>query len=297
MKKYSSKIAVVLIISILLNITMPNSEIWASGQERQDKYIETLYEDEEIAQVNELYYEGESYVTYIDAEKEQHVEQFVSDTSDEIATELVLDENGIGKCYVSDENSTSAYDLKVRELNEECVDVEIYQDGKLIKHITDISELEVDTYEGQMATSFLTVLVYSVVAAIAVVVTVRAVIYVGSVLYESLSKVYDDIREIALATTNTISNRWYRAKLDCEDVFIDFANPMPITSAASRISQGLNTYAFFASDALGAVVTTGRGYVGAEIDTNKKSGRIYYYHYHTADRNGAHSWFGAPYTK
>lgn len=91
----------------------------------------------------------------------------------------------------------------------------------------------------------------------------------------------------------------YKAYIDPatdEAVYVDAESPITANQAKHRIMSGNNIYTFSGTSARNIVFATGMGVTEAELTKHRKKGQIYFYHFHTAGRNGAHAWFGRPYT-
>ncbi len=78
-----------------------------------------------------------------------------------------------------------------------------------------------------------------------------------------------------------------------------FINPDDITRthAINRIRGGYDVYTFSRIDARSIVVAAGMGIIGPENDYKWYLPGQFYDHYHTANRNGAHSFYGLPRTR
>lgn len=124
-----------------------------------------------------------------------------------------------------------------------------------------------------------------------VVVKVSITVVLAGVTYTVAAKAYEKIKN-----QSRKRNSYYRAKYKDGNVYIAYSNgSISKRVAANRIKNGLSVYTYKSSNAKEAMNTANRGRTKAEIHLHK--GSVSFYHYHTARRNGAHMWFGRPYTK
>lgn len=81
--------------------------------------------------------------------------------------------------------------------------------------------------------------------------------------------------------------------------YLLFINPDDVTRqhAINRIRGGNDVYTYWQADARSIVNAAGRGVIGTENHYAIWKIGDYYDHYHTADRNGAHSIYGLPQTR
>lgn len=126
-----------------------------------------------------------------------------------------------------------------------------------------------------------------------VVLEVTATIVVAGCVYYAVSTVIEKIK-----SNKKKQKYYYKAYIDVttQTTYIAFySKTITKKQAASRIKSGNNIYTFTKKKAKAAVVAAGLGYVGPEIHLRK--GKFVFHHFHTRNRNGAHSLYGMPYTK
>ena len=89
------------------------------------------------------------------------------------------------------------------------------------------------------------------------------------------------------------SKYYYKAYRRLNTVFI---NPIaiPEAQASNRIRAGADTYTYTQSLARKIVVSAGLGVVGPENHWAWYKIGSYFSHFHTGNRNGAHSFYGLP---
>lgn len=217
---------------------------------------------------------------------------------------LVLDSEGNGT-FAGKGHETLILD--VEELSKENVDVSIL-DGSASFYSVNPESYHISSFEqlstlasGKINTrEVITVSVLSAATLLYVLVTLVLAVVVLGVSYVALSSVVDNIRVAAQEALQRRRYFYYKAYVDSglTDVYIHFiAGGIPLTEAVDRIYAGNSIYTFYGLNAQEAVRLTGLGYIGPEIDANKKDSVLYYFHYHTGTRNGAHAWYGIPRTK
>lgn len=198
-------------------------------------------------------------------------------------SELTINSKGVGTVELAGESET--YDVKIYNLSEEDVTAVVKEDGAVVDVVTesDVEETVADeTYEGQVALAIPLVPVITTATLIAALIFVGKAVIVAGTAYYALTYVMDKVRQAP--------NNYYSAHLiPGKNVFV---NPLAIsyTTAVSRIRAGLNTYTFTAYNARRVVVSTGLGVTAAEHHSSRTG--FQYWHYHTATRNGAHSFYG-----
>lgn len=200
--------------------------------------------------------------------------------------------NGTAEVMIHNNKDIENYTLDIPELNAEDVDIDVYSNGEKVTEFNDVDEIVEDEYVGQAATATVSVTVISLTTLLEIIVTVAATAVIAAATCEALSVAYEAIKE-----NTKKQGDYFRAWLKGGDVFIRSDDPITENAAASRVAGGLSVYTFTSTKASYVCYLTGLGVTAKEIDSkaNRKKGCIYYYHYHTANRNGAHSWFGRPY--
>lgn len=121
---------------------------------------------------------------------------------------------------------------------------------------------------------------------------------IGTVAYYSIVTVVDIVKSVAdERVRNKQQPLFYNAYVQGPQVVIDYTNPISETVAVNRLKGGTSTYTFFSGPALAiTMLASGGTYIGAEINQARKTGYIYFYHFHLDRYNPAHSFFGFPYT-
>lgn len=204
---------------------------------------------------------------------------------------LVISENSenIVTIYDNNENNYVDYELDIEDLSYDEIDVDVYdEDGDIVESYDDVNDLLDDTYEGQAATVTVvtTITVGSLITALleaAACIAIAGVIYYGA---KAAVK--------AITQKSQKKDYYYKAYIYNKNVFINISNSISKTSAITRIKTKQNVYTFYSSNAKAIVKSTGLGCTASEISDLK--GKIRFYHYHTANRNGAHSFYGNPVT-
>lgn len=235
---------------------------------------------ESTSQTQTVYVDGIEYEYYLDNYGNFHLE-----TVDGYA-ELVLNNSSVAEIEIGDEN----YCAEFETLTSDDIDAVVYdEEGDIIEEYNDINEVVDDGYEGQFLIS-LTAISVGTLIEVVVCLAVTTVIY-GALRYAA-SAIAKDKKKQGLI---------YKAYLDPSsgNVYVDKKNTISASDAIARIKAGNNIYTYLKHNASYIVGCTGLGIAGPEITAKKnmKNGCTYFYHYHTAGRNGAHAWYGNPHTK
>jgi hypothetical protein len=211
--------------------------------------------------------------------------------------ELTIDNYGNGVAKVEEFGEEKEYQLEVKELSYEKVDVEVInEEGVKVEEYKEYDDLVKDEYIGQ------TVLVGFSVSVLGIVLTVLlamgVIAYINGDLHVLVSEVVS-----AIQATAQLVNAYFSATFTSNKAYV-LINPVSISasSAVNRIGLGLNVYTLLPANALSIVNAT--GLTPASLHTNKNHASCdsctYYSHYHTANhgsgasQNHAHSWYGFP---
>lgn len=266
----------IIILFIAFCLTINNSSFSVLANLSGDAISESIYMD------------GIEYTMTIDEDGNTKI----SAVFDGILTILEVDSE-TGEAILLDYKDKHVEEVTVQidELNDDAVDVFISDDstGEEIQ-INSIDDLMDESYVGQEALTLgawaLTAAVAALLAALA---KIALTIVVVGVTFYALHK-----------TTEKVKNgNYYRAHVPpanskLETIYVNFTS-LTKTQAINRIKKGQSTYTFFKSHAKSIVVGAGYGVTSAEnhANTGKKKG-VYFSHFHTSNRNGAHSFYGTP---
>jgi hypothetical protein len=114
------------------------------------------------------------------------------------------------------------------------------------------------------------------------------VIVVAGMTCYAIEKVIEQLKN------NDNRHRYYSATIPSQYNTV-FVSPIPITRthAINRIRAGRDTYTFLEDNAYSVVRDVGLGVIGPEIESeNSDKIGIFFKHFHTGNRNGAHSFYG-----
>lgn len=225
-----------------------------------------------------VFVDGLEYKVVLDENKNIHIACITPGYEGEMA----IDENLNGEISM---NGDEQYEIEVNNLNYdmETVDIVISEDGETVEEYNSFDEVIQDEYCGQMAIAaggtiaiggFVTALLYACLA-----------VTVAGVVCYAVDAVIDDVRKK--------SKYYYKAYRMYNTVFIN-PNAITRTAAVSRIASGSDTYTFTSSQAKGIVKSTGLGVTSSENHWAWYKIGSFFNHYHTANRNGAHSFYGIP---
>ena len=235
-------------------------------------------------------------VVYIDG-----VKFVITDTEDRVIVKaegessnfkMYLFDNGTAYAEGKDENGkdTKVW-LNINELSEDKVDIDLKTEDGTVTKLTSLNE---DEYEGQMAATITYggIAIYSAILwALAALLVTSAVVYIAGEAYQAL--------DYALRKSRLSYNKYYKAHIYNNSVFIT-KDSISKNSAIARVGLGRDVYTYKSSDARRVAVAITGLVKGPEIDKQTKSSGalkkgIYYYHYHTWPKNGAHVFYGNAY--
>lgn len=259
-KKLAKIMVLVLITNTIFNVTQVKAQ-----DDNGKKYV---------------YVDGVEYCVYVDEDFNTIVKAVGEDA------ELILDKELNGTISIQDGKESGTYDIEVSELDveQEEMDITVYKEDIVFENYDDIEEIIPDEYSGQAAiavaggTIFVGGLISALVYALVTVTVAGVVCYAVDAIVKQVKQ---------------NQQYYYKAYLKLGTVVI---NPYAITSteAKNRIKNGDNTYTYTATLARSIVVATGLGVVGPENHYKWYSLGSFFNHYHTANRNGAHSFYGLP---
>ena len=208
---------------------------------------------------------------------------------DDGSTIRVVDD-GKAIATVKEGNEVRTYNMEIETLTDDETNVSVYDEyGSLVYHVSDNDEL--DFYTGQVAITAGTYIGGGILVTIlGIALKLIATCVVAGIVYYGAKEAVQYIKK-----SSSRSAKYYPAILYKGNVVIAVMKPISKSSAVSRLRCGNSIYTFTSTNARAAVVSTGLGVLAnSEIDKYRKRGYIYFYHYHTANRNGAHAWYGTP---
>lgn len=144
-----------------------------------------------------------------------------------------------------------------------------------------------DSYDGQAAVAVTVVTAITIETLITAILTAAACIVVAGVIYYAGKSVAKEIERTKQ------QNNYFKAYVEKKNVFINISNSISRASAISRIHSGSDVYTYKRSAAKSLTKATGLGCTSPEISCFKGK-KVRFYHYHTANRNEAHIFYGLP---
>ena len=201
---------------------------------------------------------------------------------------LTLNSDGTCSAYAyNNENKCKEnYVLEISDLSEEKVNVEVWnENGEKVKTYTSYQEIIPDVYTGQA--SIVIGGGISLLLLLKILLGLALTVIIGGIVYYAVPRVIEKIKQ------NSYISKYYRAYLGSKTIFVALYHSISKTSATNRVASGQNIYTFYSTNARSAVSNTGLGYTHDEA--HRKPKQFTFNHYHTANRNGAHAWYGLPY--
>lgn len=256
---FKKLIAIVLTFTLLMSTVVVNAE--ESSIESKSVYVDGV---EFIGSVDNFVVTVESVGT---SEK----------------AKLVIDRNGNGYIEgVSGLKYKEKIKVDINELSDSKFEAELNEKG-VVKSYKSKEALISDEYKGQIAIGGVIVIGAALLEAL---ILLGLVLVIAGVTCYAISEVIEDVKQ---------NNKYYyKAYLQFITVFI---NPYPITlsTASWRVAQGYSVYTY--TDELAQLATLGAG-LGIISESECHGAPLYIgtwlEHYHTANRNGSHIWFGIP---
>jgi len=248
-------------------------------------------------QQNTVYLDGQAFTFSVELDGTVNVKGKGSNSK----AYLTILSNGTGAAQTVDENGTCIqYELQVNDLSLNKVDVTASQKDKPHKnnnqkpknekHYKSVKEIVGDSYVGQA--TLVAAAGISLATLLTVVLTITGTIVIGGCIYYAVANVIEKIK-----SDSSKQKYYYKAYISNYVTYIAFySGTITQNQAASRIKSGQNVYTFTKSLAKAAVVSSGLGCITSP-EIHLRKGTFSFYHYHTANRNGAHSLYGLPYTK
>ena len=249
-----------------------------SASARTLKKTEQLYNSE---------YELDGITYSIEIDEDYNIT--ISGKSGKSSGKLVLDSDLTGTIQISSGLASRAtkYTVTIDELNPEesiCNVTMVDSKTKLTESLS-YSDIIKDEYVGQVAATVTLSGTISVATLLAVLLLLSLAVIVSGVIYYAV--------EAVISAVKKVPNTCYKA-YHGRSVYIS-RHSISFSAAVKRIKNRQDTYTYNKATARSIVQSTGYGCTSAEIDKNwqNKVG-IYFYHFHTANRNGAHSFYGTP---
>lgn len=275
MKKLTKKM-VAGVMAIVMTVIGSNCQVIAATD---SKVIETVYND------------GIEYKVITDVNKGTITVKTADNDND---AELVIDvEASEGMAYVYNEESGCCenINLEINSLTEKTVDIVVTDEqDKIIDEITSIDEIIDDSFEPQAAVAVTVVVGITVETLLEILLGVCAAIAVAGVIYYGAKAAVK-----AIEKTKDDKKAYFKAYIYNYNVFVDCHNRISRTSAINIIRNRYtpyNVYTYVRDQAKDITISAGYGIVGPEKSC--LPGKIVMYHYHRADRKGAHVFYGLP---
>lgn len=232
-------------------------------------------------------------VIYIDGTKLSYEMEADGVTLSSGKSSLTIQDDHTGTAHIVNDDSVEDFELNIVDLSRDAVYV-VATNKKTgeqftIDHLGD----ESTSYTGQAAIALTgsAAIYLSLQTFLYYMILVGLTIVVAGVVYYAIDKAIVKIRQ----NKEHSQSKYYPAKLSGKMVYIAMKNPISLSQASTRIRRGQDIYTYFSGNAKKAVLGSGLGsWYKSEIDQKRKKGYIYFYHWHTANRNGAHAWFGNP---
>lgn len=287
--KLRNKVALAMVFCLLFNTTILSNYV-AKAQALQDNNI--------------IYNDGIAYTYEIKENGELILQSYQGDENN---ASFILHEDATAEVQITNNNSEENYNLEISELNENNLDISVYDKdtNKQVDHIDNLEDLEYEEYIGQ-SIGTATFAVYSISKFIEILLVLAIAIVMLGILCYNVCQTVDIVRDIASERTEKKQNQlYYIAYVQGPSVFIDINSKLNYDQAVSRLKNNGCTYTWFSNPAylaaVGASVTGKVNYEGtqdSEINNSRKDGYVYFCHYHPDGRHtGAHSFFGLPFTK
>lgn len=251
----------------------------------------------EINDQKTVYVDGKAFVYSIASDGTLEVQG----KSDNGKSYLTILPDGTAEAQAMDETGQYIqYELEINDLSLEKVDVTATHESstfarglqrtQIVEHFTCVEDIMGKSYVGQA--SLVVVTGISLSTLLTVVLTITGTIVVGGCIYYAVANVIEKIK-----SDSAKQKYYYKAHIADYVTYIAFySGTITQSQAASRIKSGQNVYTYTKSLAKAAVVSAGLGCITSP-EIHLRSGALTFYHYHTANRNGAHSLYGLPYTK
>ena len=230
-----------------------------------------------------VFVDGVSYT--IDIDEELNI--VVSAKTLTSSGKMVLDKELNGTVVIQSNRkfAKSEYAVQINNLDAETssLDVSMTDLKTNIVETMSYSDVIKDQYVGQSA------------IAVGGVITVGSLL--AALLYSCLAIVIAGVTcyavDAVISAVKSAQSYYYKAYRRLNTVFIN-PNPISKTQATNRIRSGADTYTYTSWRAKDIVVNTGLGVTNSENHWAWYKIGSFFNHYHTANRNGAHSFYGLP---
>lgn len=234
------------------------------------------------------------------------MEIVVDGSSGENEAHMLLNSCGEAELDISNEaleEEIEEYELKIDNLEYDDVDVEIYQEEELVEEYLDLDDIVEDEYDGQVSIALTGGAVITVGMVLEALLAAALAVVIAGVLYIVITKFYSTVQTASKTKREKAKKLYYPAYIWNGKVAIA-SKAITKSKAISRVKKGQSVYSFSSSMARSIIKQAGYSYfptgISGEIDKNRKSGNIYLYHYHKANKkghvlhDGFHSFYGSP---
>lgn len=259
-------------------------------------YLETVYVD------------GMEFTVSLDYENEQII---VSGENDCQTAEMILQYDGKADIQLCDENGNiQEYESDIDNLNRNDVDIEVFEDNKIVEEYDNYEELVEDVYEGEGVLSISISLVVGIVFCVVVAATsVQVCKGIAKVLAHVF---YKEIEATETSTKREAKDEYYPAYVD-SDTHKVYVVPKGITKdeASNLLKKDLDVYSFDVGHARRAIINinsskkykavNSNGQLTSECHWYENKYSFSHFHKGISDGNGgykksgrAHSLYGEP---
>ena len=292
MKFCKRRLSFLIVSALLVNLISPMTKM--ANAANNLIFLETVYVD------------GMEFTVSLDYENEQIV---ILGENDGQNAEMILQYDGQADIQLCDEKGNiQKYEADIENLNRDDVDVEVYEDNKVIEEYDDYEELIEDVYEGEGAISLTFTLVVGIVfCAVVAATAVKVCEGVAKVLAHVF---YNKIEATKSSTRKEAEDEYYPAYVDSNTHTV-YVVPNGITKdqASALLKKNLDVYSFDASHARRAITNIGSKYKAVNSQGQMQpechwyKNKYNYKHFHKGISDGkggykktgsAHSLYGAP---
>lgn len=286
-EKFRNLLAVVLVVVLAVNLCLAD------------------YRNVKADEGETVYLDGIEFTITYDDDMNMVIKGDAVDSLSE--SELILNKDGTATVMIDNEGCEQEnYSLDIEEMDgENDFEATVFDENiDVVAEYDNYDQLEedIDAYEGQTAISAGGVVLITIGLTLAVLILWGLAKIISGVVYLVATKFYSAVQSLAKSKRAKAYNYYYPAYIVGKKTFIS-PSSISTSRAASRIKNGLCVYSFTSYLARQVVIAAGYNHwpSGTTGDVtsakNRKSGGIYFYHYHKATSTGhgtEHSFYGAP---
>jgi len=249
----------------------------------------------------------DEYVVYVDGVEfvftlNEEFELEMNAETDMSTAYMIVGADGNAEVVISPKLAITdkKYLIDIEEMDSENLDATVYQEDVVVADYECMEDLMTDEYEGQASFVIGSGVVIAFDLILRALIQLGLLVIIAGIVYIVATTFIQKVKALSAEKRRQAQSMYYPA-IARGDVVLILPKGMTVASAAKRLRARESVYSFTASMARAAITKASFEYYPAnnkgEINSIKRSGYMYFYHYHKAVNGNAmhdnsHSFYG-----